>query len=50
MYFWICGSFKSAKNNFVANRRSTNHKKIDGLQIVDPQIATSAEGPQILKK
>jgi hypothetical protein len=41
MHLRICGSCKSAKNNWV--RKSQVRK----LHIADPQNATFAEGPQI---
>jgi hypothetical protein len=44
MYLQICYSLKSTKNNWV--RKS---QKIYGLQIANPQIATLAEGLQILE-
>jgi hypothetical protein len=44
MYLLICGSFKSAKNNWV---HKSQIAKIYGLQIANPQISTMAEGPQI---
>jgi hypothetical protein len=50
MYLWICGSFKTAKNNWVrksANPQIANHKKIYGPQIANLQMATFAVGPQI---
>jgi hypothetical protein len=43
---YICGSFKSAK--IATNRKSANRKQILGTQIANPQIATLAEGPQII--
>ncbi len=50
MYLRICGSFKSAKNNWVRKSQIRKSQKMYGPQIANrkSQIATFAESPQII--
>ncbi len=49
MFLRICGSFKSAKNNWARKSQICKSQKVYGPQIANPQIATFQEGPQIQK-
>ncbi len=48
MFLRIWGNFKSAKNNSFRKSQIRKLLKIYGPQIANRQIATFAEGPQIV--
>jgi hypothetical protein len=49
MYLLICGSFMSAKNNWVhkSQIRKSQEYTVWSAKFANPQISTMAEGPQI---